>query len=185
MPLGIEGSTADIGHGPYLAIRSFLFESGTKPVDADVPVHAEGAGAVRYSLPVGKYRNWRGSELGEDLPATTSIAGVKMYSPLPEKGGGTPDPFGQAGQACALVSHAAHNRTDLLDALGHGRFRQSQFCFRIEAYTRGRNGVAQKMSVRGAEASVREGELEVVCAQAFEEDSYSVGSESKTTSSYR
>ena len=61
MPLGIEGSAADISNGPYRAVRLFLFERGTKTVDAGVTVHVEGAGAVGYSVPVREDQNRRGT----------------------------------------------------------------------------------------------------------------------------
>ena len=81
------------------------------------------------------------------------------------------DPFRQVGQEFAIISHAAHQRTDLLEVLGHGHFHQSRNFFRIGAYTHERNGVASKIIVRGAGESLRGGELEVVLASAFEEGS--------------
>ena len=61
----------------------------------------------------------------------------------------------RSGRSFAIISHAAHQRTDLLEVLGHGHLHQSRNFFRIEAHTRGRDGVAQKISVRDAEASLR------------------------------
>ena len=46
MPLGIEGSAADIRNGSYRAARLLLFKGGTKTVHTGVAVHAEGAGAA-------------------------------------------------------------------------------------------------------------------------------------------
>ena len=41
--------------------------------------------------------------------------------------------------------------------------------FRFQTHTGGRNGVAQKISIRGPQPGLRAGELEVMLAQAFEE----------------
>ena len=79
VPLGIEGSAADISHGPYPGVRLLLFEHGTKTVDAGVAEHVEGAGAVGYGVPVMEDQNRWGSELGEDLADDNIIAGVKTY----------------------------------------------------------------------------------------------------------
>ena len=72
MPLGIEGSAADISNGTYRADRLFLFERGTKTVDTGVAVHG-------YSVPLREDQSWWGSEIGNDLANKTSMAGVKSY----------------------------------------------------------------------------------------------------------
>ena len=65
VPLRIEISAADISNGPYRAIQLFLFNRGTRTVDAGVTLHAKGAGAFTYSAPVRQDKNWRSSEVVE------------------------------------------------------------------------------------------------------------------------
>ena len=138
MPLGIERSAADTSNGPYRAVRLFLVGRGTKPVDAGVAVHVEGAGAVGYGVPVREDHNRWGSDIGEDLADENSRSRRKdVLNTLPEKGGERADHFRQVGQELTIVSHAAHQRTDLLEVLGHGRSHQSRNFVRIWAYTRG------------------------------------------------
>ena len=99
MPLRIEGSDADISNGSHRAVRFFLFERGTKTVDAGVAVHVEGAGAVGYGVPVREDQNWWGSELGEDLAYDNFHSRRKVVlNPLPEKVGERAYPLGQVGQ---------------------------------------------------------------------------------------
>ena len=105
----IEGSAADISNGPYRAVRLFLFECGravrlflfecgTKTINTGVAVHAEGAGAVGYGVPVREDHNWWGGELGEDLANDNFQSRRKIVlRALPEKGVERTYPLGQVG----------------------------------------------------------------------------------------
>ena len=92
-------------------------------VDTGVAVHVEGAGAVGYGVPVRTDQTRWASELGEDLAYNIYHSRRKdVLNPLPEKGGERASPFGQVGQAFAIIPHAAHQRTDMLEVRGHGHF---------------------------------------------------------------
>ena len=128
--LEIEGSPADIITGQYRAVRSFLFERGTKPADEGVAVYMEGAGAVGYSVRVQEDQNWWSIELGKDL-ASDNIDGRQrdVLHILPEKGGKKVDLFRQVGLSRLIVFYATHQRTDLVEVLGHGHSHQRRtFC---------------------------------------------------------
>ena len=67
MHLGIYSSAAYISDGPHSDVRLFLVERHTKPVDEDVALCVEGAGAVGYGISVGKRQKWCSDKLGENF----------------------------------------------------------------------------------------------------------------------
>ena len=190
VPLGIEGRAPDTSNESYRAVRLFLFKRGPKTVGAGVAVHVEGAGAVGYGVPAREDQNRWGSELGQDLANDKFHSQRKdVLNPLPEKGGERAYPFGQVGQVFSIISHAAHQRTDLLEVRGHGHFHQSRPFVRIWTHTRRRNGAVQKICVRGAQVGF-EGESLKLCPGRRSKRArivltWAVGSESKTITSSR
>ena len=76
VPLGIEGSPADVCDGPHCAVRLLLFESSTKTVDARVAIHVEGAGAVGYGVTVGETEPSGVASSARSSRTITSMAGV-------------------------------------------------------------------------------------------------------------
>ena len=135
----------------------------------------EGAEVVGYGVLVREDQNRSSSELGEDLADDNFHSRRKdVFNPPAEKSGERANPFEQIGQEYAIISHAAHQRTDLFEVLGHWPFHQNRTVVRIWAYTQGGNGVVQTICVRAAEASLRGEEQEVVFAQGFEQSSYRI-----------
>ena len=67
MPIRVERSSADIRDGFHGTVRLFLFEGGTKPVDARVVVHVERTWAVSDSVPIGENQNRRSRKLRQDF----------------------------------------------------------------------------------------------------------------------
>ena len=88
-----------------------------------------------------------------------------------------------------LRPHTDQQGTHLLEVLRHRHFGQGGNFVRVPMYTSGRNGVDKKISIRGAEASLRGRDLDVMLAQTLEErthvSTWAVGSESKTITSSR
>ena len=79
------------------------------------------------------------------------------------------DPLGQVMQESAIIPHTAQQGAYLLQIPRHGHFDQCGDFSRFRTHAVGRNGIAQKFSIRGPQAGLRGGELEVMLAQALEE----------------
>ena len=107
--LRVAGHRSSGGNSSNLYLSN-LYSSGR-----GVVCHAV---AVGYGVPVREGQNRWGSELGEDLADDNFHSRRKhVLNPLPEKGGERADPFAQVGQEFVIISHAANQRTDLLEHL--------------------------------------------------------------------
>ena len=109
----------------------------------------EGAGAVGHGAPVREARNRWGGKLDENF-AHDYFHGwreLKLDS-LPEERGDRVDPLGLVAQEFAIIPHTAHDDAHLLEIPRHGHFDQGRNFVRVWTHTGGRNGVAQKNSVR-------------------------------------
>ena len=78
------------------------------------------------------------------------------------------DPIGQVTQEFAIMPHTAQEGAHVLEIPRHGHFNQGGNFVRDRTHTGGRNGLAQKISIRGPEAGLRGREL-VMLALALEE----------------
>ena len=125
MPLRIEGTAADLSHGPHRAVRLLLFKCGAKTADAHVAVHLEGAEAVGHVVPFREDQNRWSGKLGENLAHDYfhGWRGIKLDS-LPEEGSDRADPLGQITQEFAVLPHAAQQGTHLPEVPRHGHFDQ-------------------------------------------------------------
>ena len=84
------------------------------------------------------------------------------------------NPLGQITQEFAIVPHTAQQGARLLYIARHGHFDQCGYFFCVRTHTGGRSGVAKKINVRGPQAGLRGGKLEVMLAQALEERQHGV-----------